>query len=74
MRHGPERAREGREFASRPGERRELGRGERERKERRAGWAGPERGLLGQEGRGKVWRNHPKLLGPGALIFVAKQL
>ena len=21
-----------------------------------------------------VWRNHPKLLGPGALIFVAKQL
>ena len=24
--------------------------------------------------RGGVWRNHPKLLGPGALIFVAKQL
>ena len=22
----------------------------------------------------QVWRNHPKLLGPGALIFVAKQL
>ena len=22
----------------------------------------------------KLWRNHPKLLGPGALIFVAKQL
>ena len=21
-----------------------------------------------------LWRNHPKLLGPGALIFVAKQL
>ena len=21
-----------------------------------------------------VWQNHPKLLGPGALIFVAKQL
>ena len=21
-----------------------------------------------------MWRNHPKLLGPGALIFVAKQL
>ena len=21
-----------------------------------------------------VWRNHPKLLGPGALIFIAKQL
>ena len=24
--------------------------------------------------RQKLWRNHPKLLGPGALIFVAKQL
>ena len=22
----------------------------------------------------QLWRNHPKLLGPGALIFVAKQL
>ena len=22
----------------------------------------------------ELWRNHPKLLGPGALIFVAKQL
>ena len=23
---------------------------------------------------GYLWRNHPKILGPGALIFVAKQL
>ena len=23
---------------------------------------------------GQLWRNHPKLLGPSALIFVAKQL
>ena len=30
--------------------------------------------LGGVHSQGQVWRNHPKLLGPGALIFVAKQL
>ena len=32
------------------------------------------RARYGRHGVGIMWRNHPKLLGPGALIFVAKQL